>query len=305
MDKLDVAIIRQLTQSGMILASRPGLTPSHRQLSKQLRVPLGTVRNRINGMYKSGVLKGSIVYPNPNLFNLRAAAYTLDIPHSLNRAEAFKRLKLVDGVLSGHNFIGSRAWIVFFYRDQRELNEKLLRFKKISGTDGVQSAIPFPPCPVSLTRADALLISELSRNGLVSYGELGRKLGVSVRTVKRRMAKIVGENMILSLPNVDYNALAGLVPVDVMIFFENKAEVRAEAEKKVLEIVGDYVILAALFDFVGMCSLLLPKVAQMSQLAEKVKQIEGVREVWVEIVEEHMHQGQILIDYLPKEIARP
>lgn len=303
MDKLDIAIIRELTQGSLIVASRPGFAPSYRAVSKRLGVPFGTVRNRINAMYKAGVLKGSEIYPNPSLFNLKACAFTFNISSGLNREEVFKKLIQKEVVLSGHNFVGGKGWIVFFYEDDRDRERKLVLFKGIVGNEGTQSNIPFPPCSTSLSASEVQLILELTKNGLQSYRQLASKLDTSVRSLNRRISEAVKEYKILSLAKVDYSAIAGSVPGDALIFFDNDDKVRTVAEQKVLEIVKDYVIFAALFDVVGMCSLILPKVAQVSEIVEKIKQIEGVRDAAVEIVNEHVHQSKILVKYLIKEMA--
>lgn len=304
MDKLDVAIIRELTQSGMILPSRPGFAPSYRQVSKKLGIPFGTIRNRISGIYKSGVLKGSSIYPNPSLFNLKGRAFTFDVPRSLNKEEVFGKLKLMEDVFSGHNLVGGKAWIVFLYKDEQDLERKLLLFKESIGGVGIDSSLPFPPCPSSLSQSEGQLILELSRNGLASYAQLGRKLKTSQRSLKRRIAKVVRENMILSVPEIDYSAISGSVPADLLIFFDNNGKARAMAEPKALDVVKDYIIFAALFDTVGMCSLVLPRVAQVSEIVASIKQIDGINEAHVDIVHEHILQSKILEKYLVKKIVR-
>lgn len=301
MDKIDIAIIRELTQAGLLLPGRPGFAPSNRQVSRKLGIPLGTVRNRIGGMYKSGVIRGSQVYPNPNLLGLNFAAYTLEVSSALKKKEAFRKLKLLDGVFAAHDFIGRRGWIGFVYKDEQDLNRKFSLFNEAAGSHGVISRIPSPPSSESATRSEVELISKLSNNTIADLDELGTELGMPLRTLKRKMSKIVRENMIISMPDVDYSAITECVPTDVLIFFEN-SEARAKGEPKVLELLGDYIILAALWDVVGMCSLILPKVALAEELAEKIRQIEGVKDAWAEIVVEHYHQGRVLTQYLERQM---
>ena len=300
MDKLDIAILRELTQGGLILPGRPGFTPSYREVSKKLRIPFGTVRNRINTMYKLGVLNGSSLFPNPNLLKFKAGAYTMDIPPELDKAEVFHKLRSVEGFLSAHDFLGSKAWVTFVFRDEQELERKLVFLKKLAGPVGTFSRIPFPPCSDSLTESEAQLILQVSTNGLASYAELRRSMKIPARTLKRRISKLAKENMILSIPKVDYKAIAGSIPGDLLIFFENYTT-RAKAEPKVVELVKDYLVLAALFDVVGMCSLILPNAVLLKELAEKVKQIEGVKQASAEIVVEHLHEPKDLIEYLKNQ----
>ena len=301
MDKVDVAILRELTQSGLILPGKPGFTPSYREVSKKVKIPFGTVRNRMNAMYKLGILKGSSIYPNPNLFGLRVAAYTMIVPAELDKTEVFQKLKGFEGLLSCHNFLGRMAWITFVFADEQDLDRKLAALRKIAGPQGILSSIPFPPCPKSLSPAEALLMLQLSTNGLTGYSELGKRLNISPRSLVRRISKIAEENMILSIPKVDYSAMAGSVPADLVIVFADD-QARAAGEPMVLGLVKEYVILAGLFDLVGMCSLILPNAVLLKEIGEKVKQIEGVTRCYLEVVIEHVHEPKILVEYLQKRI---
>lgn len=301
MDKLDMAIIRELT--GSILPPRRGFAPSYRQMSKNLGTSLGTVRNRINVMYKSGILLGSTVFPNPNLLGLQAAAYNVEIPNIKDKAHLFQKMKLVESVYSAHDFVGSRGWIVFIYEDAADLERVRRTLDEISGTHGILSNLPYPPCPDSFTKKEAELILQLSNNGLEGYSELSKKLGIPVRTLKREISRLVRENMILSVPKLDYTAIEGCVPADLLVFFEDD-KARAEGVTKVLEIVIDHLLLAAMYDVVGMCSLVLPNVALTSELATRVKQINGVKDAWAEIVSEHIMEGKPFLRYLERRISR-
>ena len=75
-------------------------------------------------MYKIGVVKGSLSFPNPNLFKFMSAAYTVDIPPELDKGEVFQKLKDFDGFLSAHDFLGSMAWLTFVFRDEEDLERK-------------------------------------------------------------------------------------------------------------------------------------------------------------------------------------
>ena len=178
---------------------------------------------------------------------------------------------------------------------RKTLRESLVLVKMIASTKGTLSRIPFPPCPDSFTQFDARLMLQLSTNGLVSYAELGRSLNISTRTVVRRISKIAQENMIVSLANVNYGAMSGFCPSGSLIFFANN-RTRASAEPKVLELVKDYLIFGALFDIVGMCSLILPNVILLKELTENVKQIDGVMQCRIEIVVGHVHQPRFLVE---------
>jgi DNA-binding Lrp family transcriptional regulator len=303
MDSTDIALLRELTQGGMILPGRPGTPPSYREIARKVGISPGTAHNRIAAMYAQGILKGSSVFPNPNLLGLRAGAYTMDISPSKSKAEAIAKLKLVEGVGFVHDFLGTGAWTVFLYQHEQDLKEKLNQFEEIAGSQGTCSNIPYPPCGRSLSQFDAKLILQASKKGLGKYRDVARDLGVSPRTLMRRLSKLVMERAILSLPKVDYHAMTGCVPADLLVFFESN-EVRAKAEPQILQMMGEYLILAGLFDIVGMCSLIIPNVSTASVLADKVRKIDGVNRAFVSIVEEHIDQVETFGNYIERGIAQ-
>ncbi len=297
MDKLDVAILREFMQAGMILPARLGTGPSYRAIARALQVPFGTVRNRVNAMYSTGALLGSIVFPNPNLLGFKFGAFNMDVPPELEKEEVVRELKLADGVVFLHDFIGRKYSVGFFYETERDLERKLALYGKISGTEGHFGKIPFPPCHSSVSTNDARLIQRLLKKGVGSYSQLARELRVPVRTLKRRMSLLLANRCILSLPNVNYRAIEKGIQADLIIFFRNEA-VRSTSEPKILEIVKDYLIFAGLFDVVGVCSLIVPGVGSLTELNRKVREVDGVKEVWAEIVNQYIDQIHLLGEYV-------
>jgi DNA-binding Lrp family transcriptional regulator len=299
LDRLEVSILRELTQSQTVQAGRVGVGSSYRKIAKRVGATAGTVRNRISRMYESGVITGTSVFPNPTLLGLKAAACAFDISPSLRKTEVIRKLRLVDGVIAMHDFVGTLAWIVYVYEGEESLARKRALFNEIAAAEGAFSSLPYPPCHIRLTPSDARLILQLTEKGLASYSEIAEELGFSLRTLNRRLSKLVRNGAILSLPKMNYRAITGCIPADLMVFF-SRHEDRKIAEAKILKLVQDSLVFAALFDIVGMCSLMLPRVAATSDLAKKVMQIDGVKLARVEIVAEHIDQSWILGEYLQR-----
>lgn len=299
MDRVDVAILREMTQGQLILPGRPGITPSNREISRKLGLPPGTIWYRIKRLYASGIIKGSWVSPNPSLLGLSMRAFTVDVPPLLDKAKVIEGLRRVDGVVSAHDFVGSLLWVTFVYESEEALGIKLKQIREIAGAEGIHSSIPYPPCTASLTKSEAELILRLLKGGFDSYGSLAREMGITVRTLERRFSKLVKEGSIISLPKVDYKAMTGCVPADLLVLFENPEAARA-SPRTVLPLIGDRVILAALWDVVGMCSMVLPDVASVTEVAEKIRRLDGVSMARVEIVRDHIDQMGILEGYIER-----
>lgn len=299
LDALDISILRELTQARMVLPARLGTSPSFREMAKKLNLPHATLRYRIRRMYSSGVIIGSSVFPNPNLLGLKTGACTMDISPLLRKEDVVKRLELVDDVFFIHDFLGSLVWVIFNYESEESRRKKLDVMQEITGAEGIYSQIPFPPCSVELSRAEAEFLLYLTSRGLSTYARLARELGVSVRTIKRRLSKLVNGNSLVSLPRVNYGALKNCAPADLLILFRDQ-DAAKDSERRVLPLVQDHVILAALWDVVGMCSLILPNVPVITELVGKIRQVDGVAAARIEIVKQHIDLTRNFTEYVQK-----
>jgi DNA-binding Lrp family transcriptional regulator len=291
-----------MTQARLVIPGRPGISPSYRELAKKLKVPNTTVRNRIRRMYSDGILLGSSVFPNPNLLGLKSSAYTMDVSPMVQKSEAVEKLKHVSGASFIHDFLGTLVWVVFIYDSEAAMKKSIDQMKEIALTDGVLSNIPYPPCSIELTKPDAELILYLSKHGFSSDRDLAKALGISTRTVQRRLTNLVNGGALISLAKVNYSAMKECVPADLLILFRSLEDALG-SEKRILPILGDRVILASLWDVVGMCSLILSDVSAVTDLANKIKQVEGVAVARVEIVKDHIDMTGAYTGYLEKWIA--
>ena len=300
MDDLDTQILRELTQANSVLPARPGFRASYRSIARSLKVSPGTVRNRINRMYASGVLTGSSVYANPNLLGLETGAYAVEVSPGRRKRDVVEKLRHVDGVYFLQNFRGSLVGLTFACPDSASRGRIIEAIHRATGAEsGVFSRVVYPPCPVTLITSEWKLVSRLVRGSFSTYSALSKELGVSVRTIKRRVSKLVRNHAIFSVPTMDYRALSGVVPADLLVAFFSPAA-RHDVERRILALVGDRMIFAGVWADFGLYSLLLPKVSTATQIAEEVSHIPGVGMSRVELVEEHIDQVEVLHAYVDR-----
>src|SRR5579872_3655019 len=242
MDRFDVEIIRELSQAQVTMPARVGLRSSYREMAKKIGISAGTVRNRVEKMYATGVLGGSSVYPNPTLLGLKGGSFAVDVSPRLAKSEVLSSLKSISDILFIHNFRGSLVGMLFLYKSE-SLDEIIERFKAVSDAKAVFfSRVEFPPCKLNLDNFDLHLILQLSR-GFRSYAQLSRSLDTSIRTIKRRLSRLKAEGAILSSPTLDYKAISGGAAADLIVAYQHS---KVETEKKILEIIGEYMIFAGI-----------------------------------------------------------
>lgn len=305
-DLLDVRILRQLVQRSTLLAGHPGLPSSYREIARTLKVNRGTVRNRVVRLYRSNVLTGSTTFPNPELLGLRVVAYAFDVGSSRPKPDVVRRLLQLDGVLYLHNHHGSGVGMVVARESGAALRDA------VAQVDRVAEAIPwriaeivYPSVREVLSASDYALVERLARGGFRTYQELAVDTGVSVRTIKRKLARLITGHAMFTMPALNYPAIRGAVPADMQIAYASPAA-RAQCEPDVFQLLGDYSVFIGPWTTYSLYSMILPNVGRLTELTGRVRVLPGVDSVRSLFVEDHFDQSWMLGRYLrPSPSALP
>jgi DNA-binding Lrp family transcriptional regulator len=304
MDRLDIRIVRELMQAHTLWPARPGLISSYRYIARQLGVSPGTVRNRIREMLRTGFLQGTIVFANPSLLGLLSGSYAIEVPSDHPKAEVVDRLGRIERVVFFEDFRGPLLGIGLVYEDERTLERLLARIRRVSGAaHGMFSRVEQPPSAASLLSAPEWeLVVRLMQGPFRTYSQLARELRTSVRTLKRRLAKLVRAGAVLTFPRLDYRALSGGVTVGMLVDFA-EPPARAAAEARTLHLVEDRMTYLGAWESFQFYRLILPNVALATDLARDVERIPGVRSVRVELVNALVYRLDVLRPFAERRAA--
>lgn len=293
-------ILRALLQGHPIQPFRREVKISYRTLARNLSVSEGTIRNRTGKMVASGILLGSSVLVNPGLLGLCMGACGLDVSAGLRKQDVIDKLKLIDGVFGIQDHHGTHLGILFFYEEE-ELQRRLSLFVKMAeGHQGNFGQFVFPPCASAPQRGDWKLLARLASSSFRTYGQLSRELGVSVRTLREKISRMLSSNMLFTLPMVSLRAIKNSVPADLEVTFYRTDE----AQPAILQLVEDYAFYVgvSLNGFL-LCDLILPNAATATEILEKVKETRGVSGARMEFVDEHHSQHDVFAKYIHRYIA--
>jgi len=303
MDKLDIAILREMSQAQAMLPARVGLQSSYRDMSKKIGSSAGTIRNRVAKMYSAGLLSGSSVYVNPAVLGMKGGAYALDVSPEMQKTDTIVQLKTVENILFIHNFRGSQVGILFVYEDENGLEDVINRVRSICGAKaGILSHVDYPPCSISLNDREWRLIFLLSEDGFHSYSQISKKLKVSVRTVIRRLQILRSEGVILSAPELNYRAIRGGVATDVIVVFANPGS-KEQTERKIMPLLNDYLIFMGVGKEYTVYNLILPSIAIATELSDAISKLEGVAIVRAELVDEHIDVTNNLLGFVRRRMS--
>jgi DNA-binding Lrp family transcriptional regulator len=302
LDRLDIQILRQLYQGEPLYPFRPELRIPFKKLARRFDVSEGTVRNRVGRMLASGILRGFSVLANPTLVGLYMGAFGLDVSNALKKDDVINKLKLIDGIWAIQNHHGSFLGLMFVYEDEENLLKRLDLFTKIAeGNNGIFSRLLFPASNISLDRRDWKLLLRLMTATFKTYGKLAKDVGISVRTLKRRISKILNSAAVFTWPNVSLKAVKNAVAADLMVTFT----ARSKAERAIMQLVDDFAFyIGTSWEGFGYYGLILPNAASATEILQKVESFEGVKSARMEFVDEHFEQPEALLKYVESRASK-
>ena len=303
MDRRDIAIIHELAQEGRVYLPR-GYGPSLRAISRKLSVSEGAVRGRIAKLRASGFLGGPRIIANPRLLGLEQAAYHGSVAPGFSKEVVLRQVCAVEGVFLIVNFHGRGLGVVFSHDAGSSPQERQVLLDRLCGGPAdFLAPVPLPPVTAPLSRTDWDLIRSVCARGASTHAELARELGLSVRTVKRHLSKLVDSWAFVSFPRFNFRVIPGGAAASLM-FRPAGSTPAAEVRARVLELAQDYLLYFGQWGEVTQLMLIVPNPSAASALAKAAGLVEGVGWVTVELVDDLLDQPGDIGDYLAARLLR-
>ncbi len=299
MDNLDVRIFRELFQ-GEHLFPYPRDVKSYRLIVERLKVAEGTVRARIERLYRTGFIKGWRLLVNPHLLGFTAIALGFDVPRSTLKHDLVEKLRSIPGMLVINSYHGSFLALHFYCEDDQSLNMTLELISKLSkGENRVISKLPYPACFIKLSIRDWRIIQALRIDPNKSYNAISEEIGMSSRTVRRRLSRMIREKALFAILSREPKALEGAVMADLTVTYSDRAS-KNGVNQEILKRLGDHIYYAGITAEFGLFGLILPNVPIAREAENKVRKLEGVEHARVDLLEERIE----LYNALDHQVAR-
>jgi DNA-binding Lrp family transcriptional regulator len=219
LDDLDIRLLRQLLQSRGLLALDSDFRKPFRDIAKILNVHEDTVRNRAKRLEKIGFVAGWNVLLNPCILGLKESVVWFDVPAAVSKADLIDGLKVVPGVFVIVNFYGPLL-IVFFRHEDSEpsLRKRIQLIEKLSKAEKLTLAqVPWPDVATKMKESDWSIVRALQHDPRKSYTAISEYLGLSTRTVQRRLRMMLKDAMIYNLPTLNYPAVNGTIIAGLIV----------------------------------------------------------------------------------------
>jgi DNA-binding Lrp family transcriptional regulator len=287
LDALDRRILKVLLASNGIPPGGQVMRRSFRSIAKDLRVDQGTIRSRMKKLQEQRVLKGWYLGVSPALTGQSVAHAWFGVEPGRDKAMLTDEFVSVPGVERVCNYLGPRMGLVLLYGNEEGLEACLGRVSKLARPSKLFQAQGAPAVGhPSLMATDEAVIESLRQDPWKPYSAAARELGLSARTVKRRVVTLSEAGAIyMLLPDIDLKVLQNVIPIELVVFYGD-AQRRAEVNGRISSDFRDELLFSQISGSHGYFALMVPNVSRVEQIEMWARQQDGVSEAHTEVLQD-------------------
>ena len=213
LDPLDVAILREMGVQPYGALPRPPETLRAPSVARRLGANPERVADRVARMQQAGIVQGFEVYPNYRHLNLDVACYWLRFRDDAQASAALEEAAHVDGIASAFAFVGGEMNASVCGATSLDLDRKIALLARLAGGGEWRKLYDLvtPPVRRPLDHLDWRILQALRGDALRPHAEVGKALGVSGKTVARRLDRMAGEGAFFVVPEIDWPKAPGVV----------------------------------------------------------------------------------------------
>jgi Lrp/AsnC family transcriptional regulator, regulator for asnA, asnC and gidA len=300
-DRLDLGIMKKLLANNNVPPpGNPVLKKSFRSMAKELGVDQGTIRKRMKKLQEQRVLKGWYLGVNPGLTGQDVVYAWFAIENESDKEDAIERLLSLPDLERACNYLGSNLKMILLCDKGTDFAKTIDQLARLAGSRAILRNKAFLEVPTRRPGAtDLAIIDSLQQDPWKPYPTVAKELGLSARTVRRRVERLSEGGEIYMLPIIDYRALQGIIPVDLAVDYVSK-ESRSTVNERITAYVKEELMFSGNFGPRGYFALMVPGVSQVEQITKWVKRQAGVREAQAEVLQDvFLNRGHFERERLP------
>jgi len=295
MDDKDLEILKLLLFDGRI---------SYESIAKKIKLTPYLIKKRIKNLVDLGVILKFTTNLN-FLLSEKSVCYTLaDVKPGTDQQELIERIGQLDEVSGGAISLQNKMQIIHMYSDDYDFKknlEKLMQFEEIQSTENFILLIP-PSLSFKnkrLIKTDWKIIDSIKDNCRKTDVEIANELGISSKTVKRRLNYLKENLIILFMIDLDTSA-ADFLSYLLIVKFKRIA---SESFNDVMKIVKNYFYVWRVANQEAfIITVFINKLREIDDQVKEIEKIPYVKEV-ISFVPTKMYYFENWIDKLIKSNA--
>ena len=230
-------------------------------------------------------MRGWRVFANPTLSGVRI--FQILVGYQLASREKLIRWSTASpNVIALVEHFDGSAWVVCAYENSRT-RSRLIR--AIEGLVGAKSLavfdIWFPQCELKPSSTDIEIISSISRGPRKPYSEVAGELGLSSRTVRRRISRLIEGKAVFNVPSLESSALEGALMVDLLVQYSGTGD-QNKTNEEIVSRLDSYLVRTQVGNRAyGFFNLFVTKLSSLREIVSAVTSIRGVKDARADVVQ--------------------
>jgi DNA-binding Lrp family transcriptional regulator len=307
MDELDVKILRSLISERAVSPTSANVKLSLRGIAARLGADDMTVRYRYNRLEELQYMSIWSLLVNPAYFGFGVTEVMVDVQPESAKPDMIRKLKLIHEITGLVNFFGKAIsiYVIFNGDDSRSRTMELI--SRITNAEKIALfRMPMPPSlSRNLTETDVAIIRSLSKDARKSSLLVAKELGLSSKTVRKRVERLRSENTILPLPILNMASIPGIIPV-YLSYAYTKGEAKASVDREIISHFDSSYLMMNFADLgAGNVVIGAPTMAEVPKILEWSKAQAGIASSRVDIATETFMFPEKLIEELELRQKKP
>lgn len=264
-----------------------------------------TVSYRYKKLEDSGFMSVWSLLVNPAFFGYRVGEAMLDVQPETGKPDMIRKLRLAQEITGIVNFYGRGLRVFFIYNGDESRSRTVELVSRITNAEEIIiSRMALPRSETKhLTGTDVAIIRALSKNARKSPTLVAKEIGLSSKTVRKRVDRLRMENTIFPFPIVNIGSIGGLIPLQLSYTYaannNNAEEVKASVDREILSHF-DATYLAGPFSDSDAAQVMLtaPSMADVQKTLDWARSIPGIARARVDIATETLMFPEKLLELI-------
>ncbi|MDG6905691.1 MAG: AsnC family transcriptional regulator [Nitrososphaerota archaeon] len=298
MDDLDVRIFRELGSPNSL---QWNVRETYSGIARRIGVDEETVRRRVKRAERLGSVLGWKMVPNPLLIGCECVCVDLDVKADENKEHILQKLKQIEGIIKILNFREVGLQLTAYYPNETVLKEMKEEVWSVCDPKNEPTVwkVSFPSLSYCKSKSiDWMIIREMLEDARKSIDPVSKSIGVSVRTVSRRLTSMIEERAIYLQGTPNFENFSGLSCV-FLVFCPELAKKRS-ADQAVLNKMPRIEIFNTSSEKYSTFVTIFDNLAQADEFMKFVQSLDGVKSVKMGIMKELI----VIQDWLRKQLNK-
>ncbi len=228
-------ILRSLISERAVSPSNPTVKLSLRGIAVRLGEDDMTVNYRYKKLQESGCMSIWSLLVNPAFFGYKVTELMVDVQPEAAKPDMIRKLKLIHEITGLINFYGKAVGLYVIYNGDESRARTIELISRITNAEKItQSRMPMPRSETkNLTDPDVAIIRALSKDARKPTVLVAKELGLSTKTVRKRVDKLRQENTILPLPILNIASIPGIIPIYLSYVYSN-SEIKTQVDREII-----------------------------------------------------------------------